>query len=265
MQDNDKKWTKHSQNWNRLGPPLRPTQGVIAEMVRVATPGRTLMLGVTPEIHAAFDSIIAVDLDHDMIRNVWPGDTDTKTAIQGEWTSMRWPDSSFDNIVCDGGLSMLENLDNMRYFQALCMRWLRSGGSVVHRVFERPSGDQTITAERLRREMQGFTTVNWHAFKWLLAFYVAESQDDSSIRLIDIMHLFNELCDDRAALAERTGWSMDSINTIDLYQGSSKVTCFGTRAEHLATIPSAAIGTEMWTVPGYDLHEHCPMMVWRKP
>lgn len=264
MQDNDKRWTRHSQNWDRLGPPLRPTPSVIAEMMRISTPGRTLMLGVTPEIYAAFDNIVAVDLDHDMIRNVWPGDTDTKTAIQGEWTAMRWPDRSFNNIVCDGGLSMLEDLDNMRYFQHLCMRWLKPGGSVVHRVFERPSSDQVITMDRLRQEMQGPATVNWHAFKWLMAFHISGRQDDSRIKLIDILHLFNEICDDRLSLSEKTGWSLDSINTIDFYDGSDKVTCFGTRDEHLSTIPSTAVGIEMWSVPGYDLHEHCPMMVWRK-
>lgn len=227
--------------------------------------GRTLLLGVTPELHAAFDNVIAVDQDRDMITNVWPGDTDTKTAIQGEWLQMRWANGSFDNIVCDGGLSMLEDLDNMSYFQHLCMGWLRSGGSVLHRVFERPSGDDAITMERLQAEMSGPATVNWHAFKWLMAFYVAEQQGDSQIRLVSILDLFNDICADRTALSERTGWSIDSINTIDLYQGSDKVTCFGTRSEHLSTIPSTAVDVNMWTVSGYDLHEHCPMMRWRKP
>lgn len=136
---------------------------------------------------------------------------------------------------------------------------------MVHRVFERPHGYDAVDLYRLNSEMQGPATVNWHAFKWLMAFHINDQQDDSRIRLSDIMDLFNKLCPDRQALSERTGWSLDSINTIDLYQGSDKVTCFGTRKEHAATIPMSAVDVGFWTVPGYDLHEHCPIMRWRKP
>lgn len=266
MPGKDKSWSGHSRNWDKFGPPLRPTTAVADHMREQMISGnRILMLGVTPELHAVFDNIIAVDRDPDMIRNVWPGDTDTKTAIQGEWLQMRWPEGSFDGIACDGGLGMLEDPDDMRYFQSLCMRWLKPGGTVVHRLFERPTGRYAITRERLLLEVDDHDRVNWHAFKWLMAFNICDVKDDSNLGLVEIMDLFNDMFPDRDALSIRTGWSRESIDTIDLYAGSDKVSYFGTREEYAATIPGSAIDVSFRVIPGYDLSEHCPIMRWRKP
>lgn len=266
MAGKDKSWSGHSRNWDKLGPPLRPTIDV-ADYMRdqIRWRGRVLLLGVTPELHAAFDDIIAVDRDGDMIRNVWPGDTDTKAAIQGEWLKMRWPEESFDGIVCDGGLGMLEDHDDMRYFQSMCSRWLRPGGTVVHRLFERPVGRDAITREALFSVVDDPDRVNWHAFKWLMAFHLCDANDDSKLRLVEVMDLFNDMFPDRDLLASKTGWSRESIDTIDLYRGSDRISYFGTRDEYAATIPGSAVDVSFRVVPGYDLFECCPIMRWRKP
>lgn len=265
MASDDKGWTGHSLNWGKFAPPLRPTVAVAEHMRgQMGDNARILMLGVTPELHAVFNNIIAVDRDHDMIRNVWPGDTDTKTAIQGEWLKMRWPEGSFDGIACDGGLGMLEDHDDMRYFQSLCMRWLKPGGTVVHRLFERPTGRKAITREMLLSEVSRPDRVNWHAFKWLMAFHVCNEKDESRLRLIEVMDLFNDLFPDREWLSALTGWSRDSIDTIDLYADIDRVSYFGTRDEYASTIPGSAVDVSFRVVPGYDLSEHCPVMRWRK-
>ena len=266
MPDKDKSWSGHSRNWDKFGPPLRPTTAVADHMREQMVPGgRILMMGVTPELHAAFDNIIAVDKDPDMIRNVWPGDNDTKAAIQGDWLRMRWPEGSFDGIACDGGLGMLEDPDDMRYFQSLCMRWLKPSGTVVHRLFERPVGRNAITKDRLLSVIEDPARVNWHAFKWLMAFYLCEENDDSTLRLVEVMNLFNDLFPDRDLLLNKTGWSRETIDTIDLYADIDRISYFGTRDEYAATIPESAVDVSFRVVSGYDLAEYCPIMRWRKP
>lgn len=255
-----------SRNWDKIGPPLRPTAKVAAHMRnQTVDDARVLLLGVTPELHAVFDEIIAVDRDPDMVRNVWPGDTETKTVLVDDWERMKWVPGSFDAIVCDGGFSLLEEQYRIRYLQSMCMEWLRPGGVLVHRFFERPTGRDAITLSDLSIAAGGAKPVNWHAYKWLMAFYLAEARRDSAISLAGLRDMFNDMHRDRQELSDLTGWSMESINTIDFYEGTKKVVFLGTREEHMATIPGSAEDILFWTVDGYDLHEHCPLMRWRKP
>ena len=139
-------WPKHSANWNRLGPPLRPTASVIEVMKQAVPPGPVLMLGVTPEIYQAFDHIQAVDRDQGMIERVWLGNTDSKQVTVGDWMTMDWPENSFSGIVGDCAIPMLGNLAVVSEFQQRCYHWLKPGGTVAFRLMERPDKAVTLGA-----------------------------------------------------------------------------------------------------------------------
>ena len=72
---------KHSNNWDKLKAPARPTQSVIDTYKSLIPEGNIYLLGVTPEIANSYENVLAVDRDIKMIENVWPGDTDTKMAF----------------------------------------------------------------------------------------------------------------------------------------------------------------------------------------
>lgn len=251
-------WREYTKRWDLLKPPMRPTPAVVDAMVRCSAAGPVLMMGVTPEIHAAFDDITAVDRDGSMIAAIWPGDTYTKRAMRISWQDMSWPKGTFSTVVGDCALNMLGSLDAMREFQEGCTTWLRSGGTLVQRIMVRPDDD--VTLDDLRADMTG--RINFHAFRWRLAQHIAASTDGVVGHQV-CYDLFHMMCDDRDALAAASGWSRVDIDCIDLYRDSKVVIAWPTRSQWMDTVPGSAHGTEIINVGGYDLSESCPLLRWR--
>lgn len=256
---NDTPWLGYTKKWDALKPPMRPTPAVISIMQRESTPGPVLMLGVTPEIHAAFDDIVAIDRDKSMIAAIWPGDTPTKCAIRRSWTDLDWDRGEFASIVSDCGVNMLGDLSAIAEFQASCAKWLVPGGSMVHRVMSRPDTD--VTLAEIRLDLESTAEINFHAFKWKLGQHVA-SQNHSKVAHQQVWELFNDICSDRDRLSSITGWARADIDCIDLYRDSGVTVVFPTIAEWTNTVPSAAVDTRYLTTDDYDLSEHCPIMAW---
>ena len=253
---------KHSSSWNKITPPLRPTEAVVWRMRDLSTDGPALLFGVTPEFCLAFDDITAVDNNADMIARVWPGDTDNKRAILGEWASTDWPENRFATIVGDGAMTLLDSLSAISSIQRRAFSWLQPGGTFVHRVFECP--DEPITIEELADQLSKSAIMNWNAFKLRMMYY--QAQNDGGINsLSQVLDLFNSIAPDRDAVCDATGWNRDLVDTIDLYQGINTVACKPTRAQWMSTIPDGAVNLQFYHVDGYDLAGTCPIMVWEKP
>lgn len=256
-------WPKHSANWNRLGPPLRPTACVIKVMKEAVAPGPVLMLGVTPEIYRAFDHITAVDRDQSMIDRVWLGDTDTKCVTVGDWMDMDWPHNTFSGIVGDCAIPMLGNLAVVTEFQQRCYHWLKPGGTVAFRLMERPQQD--VTLGDIERDLSQPAAMNFHAFKWRMGQCVAAMNQNSATASADIRILFQTLGYDRDRLCHVTGWDHDAVDSIDLYHNATQVVLFALRQEYIDTIPNHAQDVEFITNDDYDLCEFTPILIWRKP
>jgi len=252
---------KHSNNWNKLTPPLRPTPAVAAMMQQLSKQGRALMFGVTPELHKVFPDLLAIDANPEMIKQVWPGDTLLRTALVGECMSMRFPPESFANVIGDGAITMLSSPDNIREIQNKAYEWLEPGGMFIHRLFECP--DEQITLDRLIDILKNPATMNWNAFKMLMMFHRAQN-NNSIIQLNSVLDLFNEIAPDRDAVCTATGWDRAVVDTIDLYQGIGTITYKPNRAQWIEMIPEDAVNIHFHTVPGYDLYEMCPIMTWEK-
>jgi hypothetical protein len=88
---------------------------------------------------------------------------------------------------------------------------------------------------------------------------------DFAIDVRTIRDRFDNLFPDREALAAQTGWSIASINTIDVYAGSDTSYSFAT----LAVLVEEAIGwfSDVRVVPSgsYPLAERCPLLVLESP
>ena len=254
-----KSWNNYSTQWDKMVPPLRPAFPVVDFTHSIIPDGPRLLLGVTPEYHKIFEEVLALDSDQVMIDNIWPGDTDTKKAINQEWATFD-TDQTFSGIVSDGALVLMGGIDNVKEFNHRSYRWLNSGGTVAHRVPHRP--EQPVTREQLMSIMSRPASMNWNAFKWLMCMCVAE-ETQAVIQTSLVIDMFNELCSDRHSLSEITGWDIRSIDTIDLYK-EMKDMLFPTKEEWLSTVPEDAVDVGMTYVYGYDLCELCPILSYRK-
>jgi len=248
---------KHSASWNRLAPPLRPTTQVAQQMRDLCVTGETLLLGVTPEFHPLFDNLLAVDVNQHMIDTVWPGDTESKKAILADWKTMTWSPGQFGNIISDGALGLLGKLDNMVNFANKCKLWLKPNGRLIQRVFERPR--IPVTIEELKYDLQARTGLGWNGFKWKMVYYIA-AKNNGPVELAKVRDLFNEIALDRKYVAMSTGWNIDDINTIDLYENIDTVTFVPDRQQWVCVFDIA----DFVETTGYDLADTCPIIVWKK-
>ena len=262
----ERSWGGMTGGWNRLGPPLRPTDEVVDDMFSmIHLDGPILLLGVTPEFHGQWDDLTAVDRDQAMIDAVWPGDGHGQRALCMDWMQMSWPQDLYAGIVCDGGLGLLGDMNDMRELQARCLQWLKPYGTVVHRVFCRTPMGHMTNWEQIQAVLRGDKVMNFHAFKMLCNFVFAEQQGSSAVRFSDVPDWFDHVFPDRDLLSAATGWSRDAIDTIDLYRKSQISTMFCTRDEWLSTVPRGAHDMH-FVAPdlGYDLWQQCPLLSWSK-
>ncbi|MFO1088524.1 MAG: hypothetical protein U1E46_02970 [Hyphomicrobiales bacterium] len=257
-------WQNYHKRWSALGPPQRPNPEAVATLHRlVGRPrGPVLVLGVTPEVAGAFDVVTAVDKNRGMIDGVWPGDTETKRAIEADWLTVDLPAGGFTAVVGDGSLNSVPTLDDARVVLARAFMFLRPGGRFACRVYARP--DDPFTEELLIDTLLRPATIGFHAFKWMLAMNVAESEG-ASVPVARLLERFEELSPDRELTSRRTGWPRTAIDTVDAYRDSPVRYCFPSRTEFLAMIPRGAAGVAFEPSGTYDLAACCPTLTFSKP
>lgn len=256
-------WEKNPSHWSRIEPPLRPDAAVTRAFQQLVggPSSRVLLLGVTSELANAFDAVHAIDKSPMMLARVWPGDTATKHAVQGNWLDMPVSAQLFDGAIGDGCLS---NLDYPHDVRAVLLRVnanLKPGSRFVCRLFERP--DAPWSREALMDTASRPATINFHAFKWQVAMHLA-GQTHATVSVPTILELFNKLFPDRAALAARTGWPLELIDLIDVYRDSEVRFTFMSRREILDVLPPDITDLRFDACGSYDLAECCPMMSFRR-
>lgn len=252
-------WEMNPRHWSRIEPPLRPDAEVTRTFQRLAggPAARVLLLGVTSELANAFESVQAIDKSGNMISKVWPGDSASKQALQGNWLEMPVPDQPFDAVIGDGCLSNLDYPHDVREVLQRALHCLRPGGKFVSRLFERPDAPQS--REALLATGSAPASINFHAFKWQLAMHLS-GVTQATVPVPEILALFNELFPDRAALAARTGWPRELIDLVDVYRDSEVRFTFMTRREILAVLPPGITDLRFDDCSDYDLAECCPML-----
>ena len=263
MNERTNHWQRFPPRWSRVQPPLRPDHDVVSRLRTLAgTPtGPVLLLGVTPELAEAFTVVCAVDKSAAMIADIWPGDTEQRTAVQGDWLGLDASSGRFAAVVGDGSISVVSSLAEFERLLAIVAERLEPGGRFACRYYERPA---TPIDEPALRSTIAHGSLNFHAFKWQLAMHVA-AKEGATVRAQRIADCFNALCPDREALAVRTGWSRDDIDMIDVYEGSTVAYVFADRAEVVHRLPANVEGVEFVACGSYDLASCCPILTFRKP
>jgi hypothetical protein len=254
-------WADHTAGWGKIRPPLRPNDEVVAAMEDLLGDrrGPTLLLGVTPELAAIGPDVTAVERNPSVIANVWPGDTDTRRALAGDWVDVEREGRRFTAAVGDGSINCLRYPDTVRRLFGVLASVLEPGGRFVCRAFVTPDPGESVDAVRERALVGG--SPNFHAFKWELTMAIVTEDGEADIRVQRILDVFDEHFPDRDAAAAAAGWHPADVATIDIYRGSDEVYSFPTATEILRVVPNDFVASRFVAAGSYDLAERCPLFV----
>lgn len=251
-------WDGLRRRWSALRPPQRPHPDAVAAIVSVAGGRGTpvLQLGVTPELAEAFDSVVAVDKSAAMIRHLWPGDTNSRRAVEGDWLELDGSLGRFDAVVGDGSLNAVAYPGEVAALLGRARDHLVAGGRLACRAYLRP--ERSWTWAELEREASAPAATSFHAFRWKLAMRIA-GDEGATVAVSRIHAAFADRFPDRDRLAARSGWNRADIDTIDNYSGSDAVYCFPTASELRSLLPRGLVFLGFRPSGGYDLAECCPV------
>lgn len=248
------------RRWTRLKPPLRPDDQIVSSYRRaVEGHGRNvLLLGVTTELADIGETTVAVDISKKMIANAWPGDTERRKAVQGNWLDMPLQGREFTAVIGDGVLAGVTLADHATFFSQLA-RLLLPEARLAIRLYETPEPGETVAQVRAQT-LEG-KIVGFHAFKWRLAMALATEGKNPAVPVALIHQTFQREFPDRTALSAATGWSLDEIVEIDAYDGKPMIYQFPTRHELLAHLPKEFADPRFVPSGDYELAERCPILV----
>ncbi|HEX7726047.1 MAG TPA: class I SAM-dependent methyltransferase [Rhizomicrobium sp.] len=248
------------RRWTRLKPPLRPDAQIIAAYRREIEghKAHVLLLGVTADLADIGDATVAVDFNRKMIANVWPGDTEKRKALHGNWLDMPLQGRQFTAAIGDGVLAAIGFPQYQTFFSQLA-GLLLPGARIALRLYETPEPGETVATvhdQTVQGKIAGF-----HAFKWRLAMAIAAETKQAAVPVSSIHQIFQREFPDRAALSAATGWSLETISEIDAYDNKPMIYHFPTRRELLANLPDNFSRPRFVTSGDYELAERCPLLV----
>ena len=247
--------------WSQLTPPLRPHVDVVAAIRReiVGHPGRSLLLGVTPELADISTELVALDQNYSMVTHVWPGNARARCAVVGDWRNANFLPASFSTCVGDISLGALRFPDDTELVCRRVVESLRPGGRFVCRVFLMPQIRESVAA--LRDAAMSGAIRNFHAFKIRLGMALVTDQSRPRIGVDTIFSTFVGMFADRDELVRATGWDRGHIDTIDFYNGSSSAFHY-TTGDQLLSLVSKIFKNPHFVPSGtYELGERSPLLV----
>jgi SAM-dependent methyltransferase len=261
MAANTTHWNEYHRRWSRIKPPLRPDADVVGAFAHALTGhnDRVLLLGVTKELADIGVHVTAIDRSASMIANIWPGDTQTRRALRGDWLMLPFEENQFTAVIADGSLSALGYPADYRKLLTQLERVLMPGSVFACRLFLTPDNVEsveTVKAHALAGEIASF-----HAFKWRLAMAMVQETRNPNIAVAAILERFDALFPDRTALSQASGWGNADIETIDVYKNSPGVYSFPTLSQLRETIPETFRGVRIQPAGKYPLAERCPLII----
>ncbi|ABA88207.1 SAM-dependent methyltransferase, type 11 [Syntrophotalea carbinolica DSM 2380] len=267
-------WNQHARQWRKIGPPLRPqaedldflTHSIVNQPRFTQKPPDILLLGVTPEITGLpwppGSRLLAVDQSEAMIREVWsPHPTILSNAVRGKWCQLPTDNHSFDLIVGDGCMTLMDAEQGMLRFISELRRVLRPGGHLALRLFVRP--DVPESPGQVFTELEQNRIGNFHIFKWrlLMALHGTLQEGVTVSQAPDCWRQF-VADDDRISIC--TGWEKTTIVTLEAYRNSTARYYFPTLGEARAILSRYLIEERICT-PSYELGDRCPTVIYRCP
>lgn len=264
-------WDAYAARFRLVGQPLRPGPTDVAHvrdtvrrlLPRDTTNRRALLLGVTAEL-AQIDwdpplRLCAVDQSASMIRGLWPGDTEARQAQLGDWLALSAPPGGFVLALGDGVLTLFDYPAGYVRLSAVLKRSLAPHGLLCLRSFCRPQQSENV-ADVFDALWAG-RIGNFHVFKWRLAMAL-QGDATRGVRLADIWDTF-EAHTSVPRLAERTGFPIAEVGTIEGYRGVQDRYSFSTEREAVDVFSPELELLETWH-PDYELGDRCPHLTFRR-
>ncbi len=264
-------WNRHSQQWQKIGPPLRPQEEDVAFFRRTVvnrmnlstSKSDILLLGLTPEIvnlpWPTDSRVLAVDKCQAMIEQLWrPNPAIRSNVVQGNWLRLPINDENFDLIIGDCCMTMMHpEQDRPRFLKEL-RRVLRPWGSVALRLFVRP--EIAETPENVFDDLWNNRIGNFHIFKWrlLMALHGPLAEGVLISKAWDCWQQFVSRNDQIVA---RTGWDPSTLVTLEAYRGSTSRYFFPT-LEESRNILGQFLTERCINIPTYELGYCCPAVIY---
>lgn len=262
-------WQTHARTWEHFGSPLRPCHEDVHWMEGVLSglsPQRhqSLLMGVTPELtHMAWPdgtTLLAVDQNPDMIRHQWlPAPPVNGHALCGDWEHIALPDQALDVIVGDGVLVFFSFPEDVHRLMEEMHRLLHDDGRWLLRVFVRPEQPESVQA--VYAALSAGQIGSFHAYKWRLAMALQPSLAQG-VRPADVWLTHHRYAPPADILAARTGWSLDTIGTLQAYREATSTYYFPTLSELRQTL-AAHFEVLHLHLPRYELGDRCPLLALR--
>ena len=258
-------WDAIRRHWRLLGSPLCPPPEAVTAYERELglQSVDVVLLGVTPELAGLGRTMLAVDESPAMIAGIWPGDTASRKAVNGNWLELPLGDESAGAVIGDGCLSALGSSVARQTLLAEIARVLQPGARAALRAYaspEVPDDPQDVRALALSGSIATF-----HELKWRIAMACAGSDPDRAIPVRAILDAFDAMFADRDVLAATTGWAMPVIGTIDVYANSQTVYSFAPAATLVEEARRFFDSVRLASTGTYGLAERCPLLVLESP
>lgn len=254
-------WDKHAKQWDLIGAPLRPSpQDVNTIQSGILDDSKpVLVLGITPELTRAFPRIVAIDKNPAMLNKLWTSDPEQGTAICEDWLTFSPNGLQFGAVVGDGCFTVLGSGEAAERLIKHLNSILDPGTDLRFRLFVRP--ESTWSKGELHRLIKAREAPkSFHAFKWMIAMHLA-SFGKGVVSVRAILQFFNDEWGSRNEVSRATGWSLEAINTIDAYGGSSDIYWFPTINEFMEIMSCHLESPVLSSSTGYELCEQCPVLV----
>lgn len=205
----------------------------------------------------------AVDESADMIAGIWPGDTDTRKAVRGDWFDLPFPGASIDALIGDGCLSVIGGADARRALFSAIARVLNADGRAGIRLYASPETRDDPKDVRALALSGGVST--FHELKWRVAMTASGGAPDYIIPVTGILEQFDRMFPDRDELSARTGWELPVVGTIDVYRNSSAIYSFAPAAAIVEEAEAYFGDVGIVSTGTYGLAERCPLLTLRSP
>lgn len=247
--------------WRKMGLPLRPREPLPSALARLL-PGRSaklLMLGVTPDYGDLSDDLTALDWSTEMIAHIWPGDTQSRRAVLGDWRDMPFENESFDAATGDNAMAMLAFPDDIDATLKEVRRVLKPGGIAVFRWFLAPdSPPEDAELKALALSLSGRAS---DIMRWRFVIDAVHEAGEPTVPVTAAWRKYSRLFPDFGELARANGWDDAEMAELDIYRDSGVRFTFPTQAQMEAAAGRHFSSIELVPSGDYPLAEFAPFVI----